>query len=980
MDEYKDQASPDPFEETNDEAWDETAVSSAEDLILAAPSAEEPEPAAEEKKKEKSRVSDTALTRRESFRVNRILYLTKLKEKAEEIEGQEAQERKKEEQEVTETGWLDHAAFDSEMPESAEAREPETAEVQEPEISDTQEPETAEVQEAESSDAKEPEPEEAREPETSDIKEPETEEVQEPEVSDVKEPEPEEAREPEETQEEEPEAAAAESSAETEKPKKSRKILCGILYGLTGLLVFLISLVGLSANWAFTKWGEIDINEIIFQLQAPLGGTGDGMVGDFLLKALLPSVLILAVFIVLLILMKKGKRRIIVSCAFLLCALIAGLIIRNGVWKRLDLDSWLAGQQEESVFIQEQYVDPEAVSLRFPEQKRNLIFIYLESMETTFADKASGGAFKKNVIPELTKLAQENEDFSGKEKELNGGVVLPGTNYTTGAIFGMSTGLPLRISIGANAMAVQNTFFPGIIGLGDILEEQGYNQVFMLGSDATFGARRLYFENHGDYEIQDYKYAQEHKWIPPGYFEFWGFEDEILFKNAKKTLQKLAKEDKPFNLTLLTVDTHFEDGYVCDLCKEEFGNDQYSNVMACSSRQVEKFVEWIKKQDFYENTTIVLTGDHITMDTDYCRKVPDSYSRRAYTTYINAAQKPDRADRKREYTTLDNFPTTLAALGVKIPGNRLGLGTNLFSNKKTLIEEYGYERLRREFDKKSDFLDRLESVEEAHADDMLEFYRENMTDAITIDRYDKEKGTIALHVTVSNLLGIIPTKMELEYQEAGSKTTVKRELTPKTGDEIVFSGTIDISKWKSPEGELRINMYVDEKTVFENVASLPLHRFYLEDLDFIDYFNELSNHPEYTIFLAVKDDASTGMTDEMQLAIEKIGVETVLSTAPQVSYYAVVDNGFVMENNGYENLHYDGIIEENGVPYSIESSGYTTGSTASIRIDGVDYAPNKRGLNVVVYDSAKRQVIDRRRFDTSADPFETEAVTETPVW
>lgn len=44
---------------------------------------------------------------------------------------------------------------------------------------------------------------------------------------------------------------------------------------------------------------------------------------------------------------------------------------------------------------------------------------------------------------------------------------------------------------------------------------------------------------------------------------------------------------------------------------------------------------------------------------------------------------------EREYTTLDLYPTTLAALGVQIEGNRLGLGTNLYSGEDTLIEKYG---------------------------------------------------------------------------------------------------------------------------------------------------------------------------------------------------------------------------------------------------------------------------------------------------
>ena len=35
------------------------------------------------------------------------------------------------------------------------------------------------------------------------------------------------------------------------------------------------------------------------------------------------------------------------------------------------------------------------------------------------------------------------------------------------------------------------------------------------------------------------------------------------------------------------------------------------------------------------------------------------------------------------------YPTTLAAMGVGIEGDRLGLGTNLFSDQPTLIEHLG---------------------------------------------------------------------------------------------------------------------------------------------------------------------------------------------------------------------------------------------------------------------------------------------------
>lgn len=49
------------------------------------------------------------------------------------------------------------------------------------------------------------------------------------------------------------------------------------------------------------------------------------------------------------------------------------------------------------------------------------------------------------------------------------------------------------------------------------------------------------------------------------------------------------------------------------------------------------------------------------------------------------------------------FPTTLASLGVEIEGNRLGLGTNLFSNEKTLIEKYGIKYVNKELAYNSSF-------------------------------------------------------------------------------------------------------------------------------------------------------------------------------------------------------------------------------------------------------------------------------------
>lgn len=395
---------------------------------------------------------------------------------------------------------------------------------------------------------------------------------------------------------------------------------------------------------------------------------------------------------------------------------------------------------------------PTDVALTFPEKKRNLIYIFLESMEITYADEQSGGAFKENVIPELTELSLENENFSGDRNVLNGGTSLPGTGWTIAAMFAQTSGLPLKISIGDNEMNTQESFFPGITSLGDILEAAGYNQGLLIGSEAVFGGRELYFTTHGNYRMWDYNYYSQNGSLPEGYRVWWGYEDDYLFDFAKDKLMEMSQEDEPFNLTMLTVDTHFEDGYICEDCPDTYGEDRYANVMACSSQKVSEFIEWIQQQDFYENTTIVISGDHPTMDGDFCEDVDEEYERKVYTAYINAPISPEEPF-WREFSTFDQFPTTLAGLGVQIEGNRLGLGTNLFSHIPTLTERFGNEMISAELSKKSRLMEELTAD---IVDESLKLKEGAGSAAVTATPYDNTTGQF--EVTISDI------KTDMDYQ------------------------------------------------------------------------------------------------------------------------------------------------------------------------------------------------------------------------
>ena len=532
--------------------------------------------------------------------------------------------------------------------------------------------------------------------------------------------------------------------------EKTKDILKNIGKVVSGIISVLAILICFSIKWMLETWANLTMDELVYHLNSPLEGTNSDMIWQYVFKCIVPTIIIIMVITAIMIIFKKKKKRTGYICIVVLIASVTILVLYGyTAWKKLDIGDYMSGQSEISSFIDDNYVDLKEVTLTFPEKKRNLIYIFLESMETAYSDEDNGGAFEKDVIPELTEIAQENEEFSGKDNKLNGGYSMPGTTWTMGAMFAQTSGLPLKISISANEMDTQDNFFPGITTIGDILSDAGYSQTLLLGSNATFGGRKLYFSEHGNYDIIDYNYAMEQGWLSTEeYPVWWGYDDQKLFEFAKNRLGELATQNEPFNLTMLTVDTHFEDGYVCDKCDDRFGNNQYANVMACSSKQVAEFVEWVQQQDFYENTTIVISGDHPTMDSDFCEDVDESYTRKVYTAYINGGKS--ELSNARNYTTMDAFPTTLAAIGVEIEGNRLGLGTNLFSSEQTLTERFGIEKEEKELNKQSELMTQLADIDES-SEVLLVREGKIPTGEVVIGEYQRQTGTIPL--TVQQITG-----------------------------------------------------------------------------------------------------------------------------------------------------------------------------------------------------------------------------------
>ena len=100
-----------------------------------------------------------------------------------------------------------------------------------------------------------------------------------------------------------------------------------------------------------------------------------------------------------------------------------------------------------------------------------------------------------------------------------------------------------------------------------------------------------------------------------------------------------------------------------------------------------------------------------SMDVKYFKNFESDYLRTQFNLILNPAPSVNTKDPSRfvnrSWANFDMLPTVMAALGCEIEGDRLNLGTNLFSKEQTVLEKYGVDYVNLELKKGSPFYNRV---------------------------------------------------------------------------------------------------------------------------------------------------------------------------------------------------------------------------------------------------------------------------------
>ena len=458
------------------------------------------------------------------------------------------------------------------------------------------------------------------------------------------------------------------------------------------LLLFFAVHLRAGIYWALDTFPLADANTVLLTLQEPFDDFAYSMIKQYLSTTIPQALIISIILTVFLYTILNSTKKRLGAIGLYFAATIALFAINIPI---LDYVHIITSEPEKSnissKFFIENYVNPNSVKITAPEKKRNLILIYIESLETTFADKEHGGNQDSNLIPETTKLSLQNLSFGKNKKHIGGGLDAIGSSHTFGSIHTRSLGIPNIINY------KKTPILQHYKSLYKILNDNGYKQIFFQGNPGLFIEFQRFAKDQKINEVYgpsdiiqrlnldttDLIKKHGAKSVP----------DKDAFKFANQILDTISE---PFSLTFFTIDTHSPHGIYdpdCIQSTDENNKDELLKAsVRCVSRELDKFLNSLKTNPLYENTSIAIFGDHLFMGT---RLVKNFNNRKWIDIFINAPKTPF-SEENRLFSDIDMFPTILSSINFDIEGNKLGFGTDLFSDKKTLVETIGLDSLNKE--------------------------------------------------------------------------------------------------------------------------------------------------------------------------------------------------------------------------------------------------------------------------------------------
>lgn len=231
----------------------------------------------------------------------------------------------------------------------------------------------------------------------------------------------------------------------------------------------------------------------------------------------------------------------------------------------------------------------------------NLIVIQIESMQQFAREAVVDG---EEVTPVMNALAREGWDFSSAYFQV-------GIGNTSDAEFMFNTSLYPRDDV-ASGERIAGAEIPS---LPRVLAEEGYESVAFHANEIEFWNRDVEYPALGFDSFYDVEHFGQEDVVGIGP------SDEVLFAESMPVLEGLASRNTPFYAYFITLTPHHPFELPADKKRLELPADyegtlvgRYLQSMNYDDWAIGQFIEQLKDAGLYEDSVIVIFGDHFGID------------------------------------------------------------------------------------------------------------------------------------------------------------------------------------------------------------------------------------------------------------------------------------------------------------------------------------------------------------------------------
>lgn len=466
-----------------------------------------------------------------------------------------------------------------------------------------------------------------------------------------------------------------------------------------GFLFFL--LLGLTGISVRSYFGECPIEQVVFHILVPLDPDDKGLIDLIVGSAgwvfvfwIMLGVAGLTAFVASSTLRAHKKKVLLVTAVFGLVGFFQAFSEYDFLWNQL------TASDDDPDYYAERYANVQPEDVIFT-AKRNLVVLYVESLEATFGDTS---VMPVNLLPRLTALAKDNAVADAHASY--------GMTWTAAGLISSISGIPLRQSMWSS-MSAHKEFLPGAVSVPKILAAHGYDLRFVQGTRLTFAGHDKFLLGQGFRREQCLDYSQLVEMRPElrqqQGVEAWSLPDSALYAVARDEMSVMHQQGKPFAVFLMTMNSHQPTGLLEPGEADRLANSDatrfsdpaeqaFANVVRSADAMAADFAQWIAAQPFGKDTVVLIINDHLVMRTALTHYLlAHEERRRNLNIWINPI-KPlpvQRASMPRSITWMDAAPTMLEAIGGVLPNGKMALGVSLYSGEKTLIEQEGVDSLKK---------------------------------------------------------------------------------------------------------------------------------------------------------------------------------------------------------------------------------------------------------------------------------------------